>query len=218
MLIATCARAYPGHPHCGDTFLVATVRPGERPRCLLRSDQVGDGEVRLVEVEASTSVLLAVVDGVGHGRPAHDAAALVIDAVLGDCWRDAVGLVQACHRRAAPSRGATAAFALLHAGRQLTAIGVGDVRLEMRGASGTRSFATNAGTLGHNLPAQPFVERCRVEKDTALFLCSDGIAESFGLESLPDVATGDPRATLERIMTTHSRAADDAAAVLASLR
>jgi hypothetical protein len=217
MEIATCARARPGDQHCGDVFLVASLPPGGKPRALLRADEGAGGAVALLEVDESAPLLLAVVDGVGHGRPARQAAELVLEAVLGNGWRDLPTLAGACHRRLKTTRGATAAFALLQPGRRLAALGVGDVRIEVSGPP-ARALAVNGGTVGHNLPRQPIVEERELPAGAGLFLCSDGIGPRFGLGALPPALAVDPRAAVEWIVATHAIPSDDAVAIYARYR
>lgn len=244
-------------------FLVAAVPPSGVPRCLLRSDEVSDGSIAALDVGESEPVLVAVIDGVGHGRLARDASTRVLEGVLEGDARDLASVMARCHRRALSSRGATVGLVLLEpASRELRILGVGDVRIEaqgsaaaiaegrrssswrsnldtgppsnrlntprslrslsgemrrssltMNGVGAARSFAVSSGTVGHNLPPQLFVQTSRLEPAAGLFLCTDGVAQSFGLDGLPPAEAADPSAAVAWIVSHHGIVTDDATAI-----
>jgi phosphoserine phosphatase RsbX len=226
--IAACSRPRPGEEHCGDVCLVATAEPGAAPRCHLRSDVAGDGITRVLDIDRTALLLLAVIDGVGHGRAAKEAALLVLETMLDTPWSDLGQLVRACHRSAAASRGATLGLALLDPeANRLSVIGVGDVTVQLTGqgraarssvtpalGSPIKAFPITSGTVGHNLPQRLLVETCTWQPGAQLLLCSDGIDQSFYLSALPEACRSAPKAAVEWILANRRVASDDATAVL----
>jgi hypothetical protein len=156
-------------------------------------------------------VLVAGIDGLGHGDEAARAARRAADVVRQSPSQDLALLVQRCHDALKGTRGAaiTLAFVSLSEGR-VTWLGVGNV--EGRVLSGDPSATQPKGSLplgpgvpGHELPP---VRATRLELRTGdvIVLATDGVAPAFA-DSL-DVS-GSTQAISERILSDHWRPLDD---------
>ena len=61
------------------------------------------GDLHIVQ-QSDHDVLVAVVDGLGHGRDAEAAARLAISTLQSEPFRSISGLVERCHGRCLPVR------------------------------------------------------------------------------------------------------------------
>lgn len=178
------------------------------------------GDRHVIQAFAS-GVLLAVVDGLGHGEPAA-AVARLATAILTEHAGDPVGqLVERCHAALAQTRGVVMSLASVDA-RDLgvTWIGVGNVeavlvRGQGQGASGgTEHLLLRPGVVGQKLPSlQPV--RLAAEPGDTLVLATDGIRSDFEATVTP---ARSPRELADAILAQHGRDTDDALVLVARLQ
>jgi len=173
-----------------------------------------NGDLGLVRVVGG-GVLVAAVDGVGHGVEAARATRAAGAVLREDASRDLVGLAEQCHEALRSTRGAaiSLAFVCARAGT-MTWLGVGNVEGRVVGGdSPTKrpkgSLALQSGVAGHHLPRLTPATLPLVPGDL-LLLATDGIAAAFA-DSLK--TTGSTRAVGQRILSEHGRASDDALVV-----
>src|SRR6266571_213760 len=112
------------------------------------------GDRHLVK-PVGTSVLVAVVDGLGHGAEAASAAQAAVAALERHASESLVGLVERCHRALKGTRGAVMSVAAFSRhDRSMTWVGVGNVEgLLVYGDGTARSGAARA--YSPSLPAIP---------------------------------------------------------------
>src|SRR5439155_3811792 len=98
-------------------------------------------------------VLVALVDGLGHGQPASIAAKAAIE-VLSQHPDHPVGeLIASCHERLRTTRGAVISLASFDASRgAMTWVGVGNVEGVLVRGGGSDAMAMRGGTVGFQLP------------------------------------------------------------------
>src|SRR3989441_9883636 len=119
--------------------------------------QSGDGHV---VKPVGTSVLVAVVDGLGHGAEAATAARAAVAALERHATESPVPLIERCHRALQGNRGAVISVALLgRPDRSMTWMGVGSrggLVLQgdcaARAGSGRATLVTRGGIVGPELP------------------------------------------------------------------
>lgn len=188
------------------------VEWGIATRC--RRGEATNGDRAVVTV-LPDGVLVAGIDGLGHGTQAARAAARVADVVRENPSQDLVFLVKRCHEALRATRGAAISLAFISASRNdLTWLGVGNV--EGRVLSGDprsmrpkASLALGRGLPGHALPiTRPAT--LAVDWGDILVLATDGIEATFA-DSL-DVS-GSTQAISDRILAAHSTRRDDALVV-----
>src|SRR5258706_15575434 len=81
-----------------------------------------------VVIPWSDGVLLAVIDGLGHGEEATVAARLAVTVLEQYAGEPVIMLVQRCHRALLHTRGAVMTVVALNTGNDtLTALGIGNV-------------------------------------------------------------------------------------------
>ncbi len=170
------------------------------------------GDVALV-LQLPEGVLVAVIDGLGHGHEAARAAQMARETVCEAAGADIVALAHRCHRALACTRGAAVAFAYLStSAHSLTWLGVGNIEGRLvtsdqrtRAPRMNASLRLRRGVVGHQLP-EIGTATLDLRRGDIVILATDGITSGFG-EAL-DVS-GSPERIAERILTEHWTAADD---------
>ena len=189
------------------TFAVAEAPfPNER--------ESGD---RYVFQPSTDGVLIAAVDGMGHGAEAAATAKIATATLAAHADESPIALLLRCHDELKGTRGAviTAAFIDLR-DRTLTWLGVGNVEAMLfHGgrhaiAKPERALLRN-GVLGYRLPSIR-AEILSLKPLDTLVLVTDGIAPDFedGL-----IIGDDLQAIADSILERHYRGADDALVVVA---
>jgi negative regulator of sigma-B (phosphoserine phosphatase) len=183
------------------TAHVSTPKPGE----------VVNGDALLVREDLSGRVLLAVIDGLGHGRKAADAsqaAILRLNQVGLD--QPLLDILKLVHQDLRGTRGAAATVCLLGEGR-LEACAVGNVQLSSSGVS--LPLVLSAGVLGHQVGT---FRICRVDVPPRyrLMLYSDGISTRVRWSELANLP---PAAACEAVYAQYRRAEDDATILVADV-
>jgi phosphoserine phosphatase RsbX len=181
-------------------------------RC--RRGETTSGDLAVVTL-LSEGVLVAGIDGLGHGDEAARAARKAAEVLRESPGRDLVLLVERCHAALKGTRGAAISLAFVSPSDSgVTWLGVGNV--EGRVLSGDPSATRPKGSLplengvpGHELPP---VRAATLELRTGdvLVLATDGVEAVFA-DSL-DVS-GSTQAISERILADHWKPTDDALVV-----
>jgi serine phosphatase RsbU (regulator of sigma subunit) len=180
------------------------------------SGSTGSGDEFCVRPLAH-GVLVAALDGLGHG-PAAAAAARLTVSLLEMAPADSLpALVRECHRRLHGTRGLVMSLAMFDCRRDTMAwIGIGNVAGMLWNAASRslESLLLRSGVVGAVLPELK-ATTMRVSAGDTLVLATDGVAHSFVREiergrSPHDIANG--------ILARHSRGTDDALALVARYR
>jgi negative regulator of sigma-B (phosphoserine phosphatase) len=162
--------------------------------------------------------LVCVIDGLGHGPEAADAAELCASVVRANAEAEATDLLEACHQALLQTRGAvmTAAWFDLEAGR-LSWAGVGnvDARLVRSGPELREEVAlVFGGVLGYRMPrVRPAT--MPLERGDLLVMITDGID---GAISPALTGGGTAQALASRILEQHGKGTDDSLAVVLRYR
>jgi negative regulator of sigma-B (phosphoserine phosphatase) len=186
---AAAGRAVPGESESGDRFVVRDH---------------GDG------------VLLGVVDGLGHGPEAAEAAVQAIEAIEERAGAPLEEIFQHCHTRLQGTRGAV--ISLVHLGlstREMSWGGVGDVDVVIvrRASERTKHERIHlvGGVVGYHLPPLAIGLR-QLESGDTVALATDGLRPGFASEirsMLP------PETIALRTLERHARDSDDALVLVA---
>lgn len=181
--LGVAAFTLPGQDECGDRHVVASFADG---------------------------ILVAVVDGIGHGAEAAKAAKIT-ESVL-QSWPDEAltPLIKRCHEELRGTRGVVMSLASFNRmEKSMTWVGVGNVQgklLSRDTLSQPRTLVLSVGTLGHRLaPIYPTVLPLK-SGDTLIF-STDGVREDFdrrlNLQQSPQQLADD-------ILARSARQTDDA--------
>ena len=183
---------------------VSVAKSGE-PVC-------GDGWA--VEVRESGLTLL-VVDGLGHGAHAADAAAQAVQAFRREAWQEPQFVLDTLHRALRATRGAAAAIAQVDASeRILHYTGVGNISGTIATPGKTTSLVSYGGIVGHQVrKIQQFSYPWPPQ--ATLVMHSDGIATQWRLDQYPGIMKRDPALTAALLYRDFKRGRDDATVVVA---
>jgi len=173
------------------------------------------GDLHLIAPHAD-GVLVAAIDGLGHGIEAADAARIARATLERDPGADLADLFVSAHSALARSRGVAMSLAALAPGGRLTWLGVGNVegtlvRADERPVRRADSILMLGGVVGFHLPRlRP--STTAVERGDLLILATDGIGPGY----VPELEPAAPlEALANRILGGYGKGADDALVVVA---
>jgi serine/threonine protein phosphatase PrpC len=156
-------------------------------------------------------VLAAVIDGVGHGNEAADAARIAGSTLTASPPEDAVSLVWRCHEALKDTRGVVMTVLCFSPGGAMTWVAVGNIegvvfRCDPSGRTHANHVVLRGGVVGHRLP--PLRAECLtlLPYDTVI-LATDGIRPEFSDELVPG---DEPQAVADRILARYRKGTDDA--------
>lgn len=178
-------RPIPGQSESGDQFLVAPFDGG---------------------------VLIAVVDGLGHGADAASAARAALATLAAHAGEPVVALAQRCHHALKRTRGVVMSIASCNAAdNSLTWLGIGNVegmlvRADAPAAGRRASLLLRGGIVGDRLPTL-LPATLPLHRGDLLFFATDGIQSAF----LRDIQfTEHPHELVYQVFMEHNRSTDDA--------
>lgn len=160
-------------------------------------------------------VVVAVIDGLGHGSKAADAALAAVQSLQTSSLPSVIPLMKRCHEDLLRTRGAVISLASFHPTEgTLTWLGVGNVEGLLCHANGSASherLLLSGGVVGYRLPTLRAVVLPLAPGDTLIF-ATDGIRSNFS-NDLP--LTLSPQAIADHILAQHRRGTDDALVLVA---
>jgi anti-sigma regulatory factor (Ser/Thr protein kinase) len=171
-----------------------------------------------VFVREGDTLLCAVIDGIGHGPLAGDAAAQAVAEVLANAGAGLATLLKTCDAALVGTRGAVMAVARIH--EILGTVehaAVGNVVARIDGYRRTHALPESASTLGRRGRHRARIagETAPIAPGEALVLFSDGIASRATLADAPDVLREHPIVVAQHLLTTFGRITDDALVLVA---
>jgi phosphoserine phosphatase RsbX len=189
----------------------ARPRPGE--------NVCGD---RLIAVDVDgTGALIGVLDGLGHGTEAAEAAACGVDVLRAGRAEPLDALVRRCHRALSGTRGA--AMTLAHIDFRtdtLSWVGIGNVAADLvakhpAGVEVRSSARLAGGIVGYRIPEALTAQEVPIRPGDLLVIASDGIVE----DHLDDIDfSASSLAIADHILHSHSKDNDDALVLAARHR
>jgi len=162
-------------------------------------------------------VLVAAVDGLGHGPEAAAAARSAVVTLADYAYEPVISLVKRCHERLIRTRGTVMSLASLNAlDSTMTWLGVGNVEGVLLRADGMASPARESillrgGVVGCQLPAL-HAAILPVTRGDVLILATDGIRGGF----VEDVTLSDPPQQIaDHVLAQYGKETDDALVLVA---
>jgi anti-sigma regulatory factor (Ser/Thr protein kinase) len=204
-------RSAAGH---GTVAAARILAPGTAPTSVAHIRSACEGEERCGDAIALSTApgarTVAVVDGLGHGPEAADAADIAIDVFRRSPGRPLPEHLTAIHRALRQTRGAAVALARIHADR-LEFCGVGNVGGLVLTAGRTHPLLSMPGVVGFALPATHLRVVPLAEHDL-IVLHTDGIGTGWrgpaALDLLPV-----PTLLAAELANRHRDPHDDAALI-----
>lgn len=196
------------------TQLTRLIEWGVASRSL--DPEAGSGDCYIVK-SFKGGAILAVVDGLGHGKQAAEAAKLTAAIVHEYTDGSIISIFGRCHERLKETRGVVMSLALFNAAHNtMTWAGVGNVEallLQVGMGSGARkkSLIPGRGVIGDRLPALTPSTKTMFKGDTVIF-ATDGIRTGFD-ETLNLRFT--PQEIADSILASNRRENDDALVLVA---
>ena len=187
---AIASRPLPGELRCGDAHVVRALPGG---------------------------VLAAVMDGLGHGRLAAQAALRAARILARHRQERPVPLMRRCHDALADTRGVTMTLARFEAtSATMSWLGVGNVQgvLLRRGEwrrMASEALLLRAGVVGHHIPVLR-ESTVSVMPGDLLMLATDGVRPDFVQSVIPAQPV---QALADRILAQHVKDTDDGLVLVA---
>jgi anti-sigma regulatory factor (Ser/Thr protein kinase) len=172
----------PGEIECGDSWRLAR-----------------DGEL--------TAAM--VVDGLGHGPLAAQAASCSTRAFSDAPFDAPRALIERMHRSLAGTRGAAAACASVNSQGLLCYAGVGNISASVVMADTTQGLASHNGTLGVRMPRLQEFEYRRAPR-ALIVMHSDGVSARWNLARKHGLMQHHPATIAAVLYRDHGRGRDDA--------
>ncbi len=160
--------------------------------------------------------LVAVIDGLGHGDPAADAAEAAAEVLRREVEREPQELLELCHTELRRTRGAVMTLAWFDLERRaMTWTGVGNVEARfVRAGAGVDarhdSPVVLGGVVGYNLP-QVRLGTVPLAPGDAVVLATDGVTADFSVSLASGVGAQE---LAERVLAKHGKGTDDALAAV----
>lgn len=162
--------------------------------------------------EDSEGVSVFVVDGLGHGTFAAEAAQAGIGAFAANPFAAPSEILTRANAAMSRTRGGAGACARL-VGDKVSYAGVGNISGAIVGAGKSQGLVSHNGTLGtHKRANQQF--EYRREPGAVLAMHSDGISARWDLKSRGDLLARHPAIVAATIYRDHARGRDDATVVV----
>ncbi len=166
-----------------------------------------------------SGILIAAIDGIGHGEEAANAAKAAVSILRAGADEPVISLVQRCHEELRCTRGVVLSLASIDPKRgMMTWAGVGNVQGALMRAGAQKGavqevLLLRGGVVGSQLPALQAAVLPVAKGDTLVFV-TDGIRGEFaeGLSALEA-----PQRAADRILERHCRGNDDALALVVRL-
>jgi negative regulator of sigma-B (phosphoserine phosphatase) len=164
-------------------------------------------------------VLVAAIDGIGHGEEAANVAKMATSILKSGVGEPIISLVESCHEKLRATRGVVMSLAFIDSAHgMMTWLGVGNVQGVLVRADRTKGNAKEglllrAGVVGSQLPPLQAAV-LPVARADVLFFATDGIRSGFA-ETL--TALENPQRAADRILEHYRSGNDDALVLVARL-
>jgi len=180
--------------------------------------QAESGDLHLVCCNTN-GVLIAAIDGLGHGEEAANAAKTAAAILRNSADEPVISLVERCHESLRGTRGAVMSVAFISPDQNMmTWLGVGNVqgvlmRAQTDRGNGQESLLLRGGVVGSQLPSLQATVVPIARGDTVIF-ATDGIRTDF---SASLSSRENPQRAADRILNQYLSGNDDALVLVARL-
>jgi negative regulator of sigma-B (phosphoserine phosphatase) len=164
-------------------------------------------------------ILIAAIDGIGHGEEAAGAAKAASAILTSGAGEPIISLVERCHEKLRSTRGVVLSLAYINPVHgMMTWLGVGNVQgalMRVGGKKGSvrETLLLRGGVVGSQLPPLQATVLPIARGDT-LFFATDGIRSDFA-ESLSPLEN--PQRAADRVLQQYRGGNDDALILVSRL-
>ena len=181
--------------------------------CLPKKGEDVAGDGWLLERSDDYRTVL-VVDGLGHGPNAAQAARAATDAFAAHPAATPAALMKICHGALAATRGAAGAAARVAAAKKHgTFAGIGNISCRVESLDERRQLVSHSGTLGHVLRRVQEFEFV-FPAGALLILHSDGLATHWTSADYPGLASRHAGLIAGVLYRDHDRGRDDVTVIV----
>lgn len=218
------------YTHATGTVIVASIGRSQRRR----TPPVGRVEVGAVHVSKAGEdvcgdgwawtlregrLAILVVDGLGHGYPAHEAARTALDVFRKSHENAPASVIENIHLALRSTRGAAAAMVAVDLERGTAACaGLGNILASVvPDGAHRRNFISHNGTAGHTAARiQEF--NYVVPQSSLIVMASDGLGTHWNLDAYPGLRRHSATTVAATLYRDFSRRRDDITVVVAKER
>jgi anti-sigma regulatory factor (Ser/Thr protein kinase) len=167
-------------------------------------------------IQTDREFSLMLVDGLGHGILASDAAGQAL-AAFEVASRDPSRLLHEAHRRMAPTRGGAVACALVDRVQgKLSYAGIGNISGTLLGGTRHQGLVSHNGTVGAQIRRIQAFEYSWTGENL-LVMHSDGVSARWKLADYPGLVGCHPALIAAVLYRDHGRARDDSTVAVVRL-
>ena len=181
--------------------------------CLPVAGEAESGDA-WASLSSATRTLLLLVDGLGHGASAAEAATLAVSLFRANASRSAAEILALLHLGLRATRGAAVAIAEIDVARgAVDYAGIGNIAGRLLTSGGSRSMVSQNGIVGHQArPTQAFTYPWT--GDTTLIMHSDGLKNQWKPEAYPGILRRDPALLAGLLYRDFARERDDSSVIV----
>jgi serine/threonine protein phosphatase PrpC len=162
--------------------------------------------------ENESTALIAVIDGLGGGEAAAEAAKKAYDAIDNLAERPLSMIMQAAHTACVGTRGAVVGLLRLdYAQHEASYVGVGNIGIHVVSRHVIKPLSRN-GIVGYRMPTL-MEHKAQYDAGDTFILFSDGISVRFSESPLMHETLA-PQALADRVLETFGKDIDDATIVV----
>ena len=167
-----------------------------------------NGDLAMV-AERDQWLLLAVIDGLGHGPEAHGVSLRARDFLEKNWTEDAIATMQRLHEHLRGSIGAVAGIAVANrVTGDVRFAGIGNITYRLFGPRASR-LVSMAGNLGHQIRT-PQLQHHQLTDEDVVVMYSDGIKDRFDQEDYPQLRYQSAETIARTVVDRFGKAHDDA--------
>lgn len=173
-----------------------------------------NGDAYLIETHEQQT-LFAVVDGLGHGRGAKQAADTALDSLSEWAGEPLEEVFTNVHGALRATRGAVMSVAVIdRAHEEMQYAGIGNVAMRIFNAPERVTPIPSNGTLGARM-GRVRVWKQKWTEESTLVMTSDGLSEAWDINSYPGILDRHPQLLAGVLIRDYARLSDDATVLVA---